>query len=392
MQYRAFGKDKWNVSVLGFGAMRLPMLQEGNGVDEAGAIDLIRYSIDKGINYIDTAYLYHDGLSEGIVGEALKDGYRERVRVATKSPGHLIKTADDFDRILDEQLQRLAVCHIDYYMFHGIGGGALKQIQELDLLRRMELAKKDGRIGHIGFSFHDDLKAFKAIIDSYDQWEFCQIQYNYMDISNQAGTEGLRYAAEKGISVIVMEPLLGGKLANPPEKIQTLFHNAVSKRTAAEWSLQWIWNHPEVSLVLSGMNTKEQVDENLASADRSGAGTLNEDDCRVIEAARTEFTKRTVIPCTGCNYCMPCPSGVNIPWNIDQYNQGVVYGFPESPRFVYNTFIKPENRAQICSECKICEEKCPQKIQVSAWMPRIHAVLGEGKPYPQLEQLRYENK
>lgn len=383
MQYRNFGKDGWKASVLGFGAMRLPYLKDGNGVDVEESIRLIRYGIDGGINYIDSAYIYHDGLSEGIVGKALKDGYREKVRIATKLPGHLVKTTDDFDRILDEQLERFDLPYIDYYLFHGIGDNGLNQIQNLGLFKRIENARAAGKIKHIGFSFHDGPQAFKKIIDSYDGWEFCQIQYNYMDIKNQAGTEGLKYAASKGISVVIMEPLLGGRLARPPKSIAKMFEQFGSQYSPAEWSLQWIWNHPEVSIILSGMNAQQQLDENIIAAGRSRPGLLNDNELKLVDQIRSEFSKRTVIPCTKCRYCMPCPSGVDIPWNLEQYNEGVIYGNPGSPRFVYNTFINPKNRASACIGCKACEERCPQKIKISEWMPTIKSVLGEGKEYPE---------
>jgi uncharacterized protein len=383
MQYRSFGKDGWKASVLGFGAMRLPCLKSGGGVDSDLSIELIRYGINKGINYIDTAYFYHDGLSEVIVGKALKDGFREKVRVATKSPGFLIKEVEDFDRILDEQLQRLDIPFIDYYLFHGIGEAGLNQILSGNFFKRIENAKKNNKIKHIGFSFHDGPQSFKRIIDTYDAWDLCQIQFNYMDIKNQAGLEGLLYASAKGIPIVVMEPLLGGRLARPPKSIGHLFEQYGPQYTPAEWSLQWIWNHPEVSIVLSGMNAQSQIDENIDAADRSMPGLLGESDQQFIDRVRNEFSKRTIIPCTKCRYCMPCSSDVDIPWNIEQYNEGVVYGDPGTPRFVYNTFMKPENRASACTGCKECEDQCPQKIKISEWMPQIKEVLGEGKPYPQ---------
>jgi predicted aldo/keto reductase-like oxidoreductase len=246
----------------------------------------------------------------------------------------------------------------------------------------MEKARNDGKIGHIGFSFHDDAAAFIKIIDSYENWDFCQIQYNYMDITNQAGINGLLYAAKKGISVVIMEPLLGGRLARPPQSIAAMFKNPIgSRRTPAEWSLQWIWNYPEVSTVLSGMSTMEQVQENIAAAQKSQSDSLSTDELAFVEQIRNEFSKRTVIPCTKCNYCMPCPYGVIIPWNLELYNQGVIYGDPGSPRFVYNNFVKPENRASECIGCKSCESRCPQQIKISEWMPKIQAVLGQNENY-----------
>ncbi|MCE5299323.1 MAG: aldo/keto reductase [Spirochaetia bacterium] len=382
MQYRAFGKDGWKISALGFGAMRLPMMPDGRRVDEKEAIRIMRYGIDKGINYIDTAYFYHDGLSETIVGKMLKDGYRNKVRVATKSPVGLIKKPEDFDRILDEQLMRLDIDAIDNYLFHGIGDGGLSDIKKHDLFAKAEAAKAAGKIRHIGFSFHDKADAFIRVIDSYDKWEFCQIQYNYMDENNQAGTAGLKYAASKGLPVIVMEPLLGGKLARPPEDIKKMFSGYIIQRTPAEWGLQWVWNHPEVSVILSGMSKFEQVEENIKSANRSGANRLSGGELELISRAGEAFAKRQVIPCTKCEYCMPCPQGVAIPRNFELYNEGVIYGDPGGSRYAYKTWIKPENMASACISCKICEEKCPQKIDISSWMTKVAAVLGDDKPYP----------
>jgi len=376
MQYRPFGKDGWKVSALGFGAMRLPGNAAGNGVDVDLSVRLIRHGIDKGINYVDTAYFYHDGQSEGIVAQALRDGYRERVRIATKSPGHLITTVDDFDRILEEQLQRLETECIDYYLFHGIGAKGLEQIRALHLFDRIERARADGKIGHIGFSFHDNNDAFKSIVDSYDGWEFCQIQFNYMDITNQAGLAGLQYAAARGIPVIVMEPLLGGRLTKPPKEAADLFSATALSWTAAAWSLRWIWNHPEVATILSGMNSFEQLDENLATAEDALPGSLTAEQCATIDAARAALMKRTVIPCTGCRYCMPCPQGVEIPWNLEQYNAGGIYDDWGAPRFVYSVFMNETQRASACIGCGECDSRCPQKIPVSEWMPKIAKVLG----------------
>lgn len=374
MQYRPFGKDGWKISVLGFGAMRFP-LTPNNTVDVPRAIDLIRCGIDNGINYVDTAYIYHDGTSEEIVGKALKDGYREKVRVATKSPGHLISGAADFDRILDEQLKRLDLEFIDYYMFHGIGQKSLTQITELGLFERMENAKAKGKIGHIGFSFHDDITGFKAIVDAYSQWEFCQIQYNYMDIENQAGTEGLRYAAQKDIPIIIMEPLLGGRLANPPQDIQKIVKQFEVSRRPADWALSWIWNHPEVATVLSGMNDITQLEENCSIATKATPGHLKTSETQFVEILRGLFSKRAIIPCTRCDYCKPCPAGIDIGWNLELYNDAEIYDNLSTPRFVYNNFVPKGQRAQDCTGCKECEQKCPQKIEISAWMPKVAKLL-----------------
>lgn len=382
MQYRPFGKDGWKISVLGFGAMRLPMTPDYKDVDEKEAIRIMRYGIDRGINYVDTAYFYHNGLSEVIVGKTLKDGYRNKVRLATKSPVGLIKEAGDFDKFLELQLKRLDVDHIDYYLFHGIGDGGLSTMKQFDLFNKMEAAKKAGKVGHIGFSFHDKADAFIRVVDGYDKWEFCQIQYNYMDTDNQAGTAGLKYAASRGIPVIVMEPLLGGKLARPPKTIEAIFNDNIIKRKPADWALQWVWNHPEVSVILSGMSNFEQVEENLASAHKSKAGLFSGGDFALIDKVRKEFEKRTVIPCTKCEYCMPCPQGVAIPRNFELYNDGAIYNDPGAARYNYKVWMKPEDRASACTACKECEAKCPQKIEISSWMPKVDNVIGKGMDFP----------
>jgi predicted aldo/keto reductase-like oxidoreductase len=383
MQYRSFGKDGWKVSALGFGAMRLPMTADNSVVDEKEAIRIMRHGVDKGINYIDTAYMYHEGKSELIVGKFLKDGYREKVRLATKAPIGMMKTTEDFDRILNEQLKKLDVDYIDYYLFHGIGDAGLETMKKLGLFEKMEEAKAAGKIRHIGFSFHDKAESFIRIIDSYDKWEFCQIQYNYMDTENQAGTAGLKYAASKGIPVIVMEPLLGGRLARPPKQIMKMFKDFILQRKPADWALQWVWSHPEVSLILSGMSNFEQVEENLVSANKSRPNLLSSGELNLIGVVKKEFGKRTIIPCTKCEYCMPCPQGVVIPRNFELYNEGAVYGDPGSPRFTYKMWMKPENRASACTNCKTCESKCPQKIEISAWMPKVDAIMTGKAEYPE---------
>ncbi|MBN2344658.1 MAG: aldo/keto reductase [Deltaproteobacteria bacterium] len=374
MQYRPFGKDRYPVSALGFGAMRFPV-KDNHTVDEDAAIELLRYGIDKGINYVDTAYIYHDGRSEEIVGRALKDGYREKVRVATKSPGHLVKNAADFDRILDEQLRRLDMDYVDYYMFHGIGKAGLEDIQREKLFDSIEKAKQAGKIGHIGFSFHDNTEAFISICDAYDGWEYCYMQYNYMDVAKQAGREGLMHAADKGISIVVMEPLLGGRLANPPKDVADMMASHHLQRSAAEWSLSWIWNHPQVAMILSGMNSKAQIDENCRIADSAVPSFYAPQETAFIDQVQSVFAKRAVIPCTRCDYCKPCPEGIDIGWLLELYNDSVMHDNVGAPSFAYNTFVPEGHRAEDCTACAQCEDRCPQNIEISTWMPKVHETL-----------------
>ena len=383
MQYRRSGKLGTEVSALGFGCMRLPTLDgipQSEKIDESETIRMIRRAVDQGVNYIDTAYPYHNGRSEVVTGMALRDGYRSKVMLATKSPVWQIAKPSDFDTYLDEQLARLGTGHIDVYLFHALGTERWEKIVlKHNLLERAEAAVKDGRIGHIGFSFHDKADAFKRIIDGYGGWSVCQIQYNYMDTDNQAGTEGLKYAASKGIAVVVMEPLLGGRLAVPPQAAADVFRDSNRGWSPAEWALQWTWDQAEVSTVLSGMKAMAEVEENLRAAGRSRIGSLSAGDMGLFDRARKILRERAPIPCTQCGYCRPCPSGVNIPRNFELYNDCVIYDDPAIPRAVYARFMPEGERAGGCTACRECEEKCPQRIAISECMPEVHAVLGKSQ-------------
>jgi len=381
MLYRTFGRLDWKVSALGFGCMRLPTKGRHEDIDEPAATRMLRYAIDHGLNYVDTAYPYHGGNSERFLGRALQDGYREKVRLATKLPTWLVKAPEDFDRYLNEQLERLQTDVIDFYLLHSLNEGSWHKVQDLGVLQWAEGAIADGRIRYLGFSFHDKYEAFQEIVDASDQWTFCQIQYNYMDVENQAGTRGLQYAASKGLAVVVMEPLLGGKLVNPPQPIQALWDTATRQRSPADWALQWLWNQPEVSLVLSGMSAIEQVQENVTSADRAGVDPLTAQELALFDQVRVRYRALCPIPCTKCGYCMPCPNGVNIPRNFETYNEGAMYDKPATARHAYTTWMPENERASQCIQCRQCEELCPQSIPISAWMPIVQQVLGEGKPY-----------
>jgi uncharacterized protein len=377
MQYRSFGRLDWRPSALGFGAMRLPTIDnDPANIDEAEATRMVRYAIDHGVNYVDTAYPYHRENSERFVGRALQDGYREQVKLATKMPCWKIEKASDFDLYLDEQLEKLQTNHIDFYLLHGLNEGRWNDMRGLDVLQWAEGAIASGRIRHIGFSFHDKLETFKAIVDASDLWTFCQIQYNFMDIEYQAGTEGLRYAADRGLAVVVMEPLRGGRLTKSlPPSVQAIWDGAPVQRTPAEHALQWVWNQPEVSVVLSGMSTFEQVEQNVASADRSGPGTLSEEELALYGRVRETYEALCPIPCTDCKYCLPCPSGVNIPRIFDIYNDGVIYDNVERSRIVYSNFMSEDERASLCTQCGECLEKCPQQIEIPDWLAKAHEVL-----------------
>ncbi len=382
MQYRNFGKLDWKPSALGFGCMRLPCTDTApmsQNVDEAEAVKMIRLGIDSGINYVDTAYPYHNGQSELVLGKALLDGYRDKVKLATKSPVWLIQKPEDFDTYLNEQLKKLRTDHIDFYLLHALSEERWDWVLKFKMLERAEAALKDGRIGHLGFSFHDGPSAFPKIVDAYDGWTFCQIQYNYMDTDYQAGLKGLKYAASKGLAVIVMEPLRGGGLANPPRAVRGIFESFPEKRSPAEWGLRWVWNQPEVSLLLSGMSSMPQLTENLRVAGDACVNSMTAEELELLARARKKFEERKAVPCTRCGYCMPCPNGVDIPFNFELYNAAEIYDDVKGARFRYTRFLEEGARASACSACRACEEKCPQKIPVSEWMPKVAARLGEDK-------------
>ena len=376
MRYRTFGRLDWKPSALGFGAMRLPTIDGDLGrIDEPEATRMIRFAIDHGVNYVDTAYPYHQEASEPFLGRALQDGYREQVRLATKMPCWKIEGAEDFDRYLDEQLERLQTDHIDFYLLHGLNGESWPKVRDLGVLHWAEKAIGDGRTHHLGFSFHDRREVFEEIVDASDLWLFCQIQYNLMDTEYQAGTRGLEYAANRGLALVVMEPLRGGQLTkNVPPDVQEIWDRAPRKRTPADWALQWVWNHPEVSVVLSGMSTMEQVEQNIASANESGPATLTGEELGLIACVRDRYQALSRIPCTDCRYCLPCPSDVNIPEVFAIYNDAMIYGDEQQAQMSYSWLDKKE-RANLCVECGECLEKCPQQIDIPDWLAKAHELL-----------------
>ncbi|MEN8908056.1 MAG: aldo/keto reductase, partial [Clostridiales bacterium] len=332
MKYRDFGSTGFKVSALGLGCMRLPTVKFiPQKVNTRKSISLIRNAIDQGINYIDTAWPYHFGGSEKVLGEALKDGYREKVHLVTKLFMPLVKKEDDFDKFLKSQLSNLQTDYIDTYLFHSLGKGAFEKIKELNLIEKMLEAKEKGLIKYIGFSFHDTLPVFKEIVDFFD-WDVVQIQYNYMDTAVQATYEGLKYAAHKKMAIVIMEPVKGGQLANPPEEAKLVMENSKVKRTSVDWALQYLWNLPEVSVVLSGMGSQKMLDENCDSAEKSGINSLSKDETDTISKLVKIYRKNILIPCTSCKYCMNCPSGVDIPQNFAilnnlSINKGKIYNF-----------------------------------------------------------------
>jgi len=361
MLYRKMKKANPKLAILGFGCMRLPVREDGR-IDEAKAKEMVRFAIDHGLNYVDTAYPYHNGESEPFVGRALQDGYKEKVNLATKLPCWLISTRNDMDFYLNKQLKLLNTDQIDFYLLHGLTKPSWEQLLQLNVIEFLDAALTDGRIRYAGFSFHDQSDTFKQIVDAYD-WTFCQIQYNFMDEHYQAGTEGLHYAADKGLGIVIMEPLRGGMLTREVPSVKAIWSEADTQRSFAEWGLRWVWNHPEVTVVLSGMSTIAQVKENLKYTKHGSPNSLSRKDFEVFERVKAEYTRKMKVDCTGCQYCMPCPEGVNIPECFASYNAAYMFEDPVNAKLVYNVFLSGANASK-CKKCKTCEELCPQKIPI----------------------------
>lgn len=365
MQYRKIEKNGDQLSVLGYGAMRLPT--KNGRTDEKRAIEQIRYAIDHGVNYLDTAIMY---MNEPLVGRALRDGYREKVKLATKLPPWTVNKEEDLKSTFKVQLENFKISYIDYYMLHGLNKANWNKMLDFNALEFLDEIKKQEKILNAGFSFHGDIDTFKEIIDAYD-WDFCMIQYNFLDEKNQAGTEGLEYAASKDIPVIVMEPFRGGNLArNVPEEIQAIWDEAEVKRSPAEWSLRWVLNHPEVTCVLSGMNEEEHIKENIRIADEALPNSLTEDELKLVERVADKYRELMETGCTGCRYCMPCPRGVDIAKCFEVYDSAKLFNTGNiQSKVMYAAGLGVMNDgkpgfASKCTKCGKCENHCPQELPI----------------------------
>ena len=385
MRYRKLGKTNLDVSVLGFGAMRLPMSGSPGGlasfdpnipIDEVEAMKIINHALEQGVNYFDTAYGYHAGKSETFLGKALKQ-QRTKVMIATKLPLWNVEKTEDLEKIFNEQLARLDTDYLDFYLVHGLAAATWAKAKELGVLKLLDGLRASGQIRYAGFSFHDDLKTFKGIIDAYD-WDMCQIQYNFYDQSYQAGKEGLAYAASRDIGVVVMEPLRGGKLVDkiPPE-IQALWDSAPIRRNPVEWAMRWVWNHEQVSTALTGASTLAQLQDHTRIIKDAEADSLTAEELSLFDRVQAAYRKMLKVDCTGCGYCMPCLNGVDIPRNFQLYNDTFLFKDPEFNVFFYNHFLTPEQRASGCLDCLLCMEKCPQKINIPEELKTVHQQLGE---------------
>ena len=390
MQYRHMPQIDRPLSALGFGCMRMPCLPDGS-LDETRAIAQIRNAIDQGVNYLDTAWPYHGGQSEALVGKALADGYREKAMVATKLPSWMVKDRAHMDQFLDDQLAALGTDCIDFYLLHNLAGPMWERLLSMDVLDFLTRARAAGKIKYAGFSFHGHVDDFITIVDGYD-WEFCQIQYNFLDQDFQAGTRGLEYAAAKKLGVVVMEPLRGGSLAlpEPPPDVAQVWNRAETKRSPAEWGLRWVWDRPEVTVVLSGMNEEAHIEENLRIACEALPGSLTPRERELIDQAADTYRRLMQVGCTGCEYCLPCPMEVNIPGAFNCLNHLHLFKKEEEAKFLYAVRCGgifnagEEGYASRCIQCGECLAKCPQQIPIPEVLEQVVNELEDDRLYDRL--------
>lgn len=386
MNYRTFPKiDDCKISAIGFGLMRLPLLPNSEEIDKEKTRELVKLAINQGINYFDTAYPYHNGNSETVFGEIVKEeNLRDKIYIADKMPVWNVEKEEDFYKILDEQLKKLQTSYIDFYLLHAVNKDSWEKVKKLNGLTFLEKAKAAGKIKHIGFSFHDNLETFKKIVDEYENFEFCQIQYNYIDEDTEKrpqnpGWQGLKYAGKKELGVIVMEPLRGGLLANPPVGVRNIFANAEVPRLPAEWAFRFVWENQEVVTALSGMNSEDQVLVNAAVASTAFPNSMPNAQIEVIKKAQTWFDSKIKVPCTGCRYCVPCPKGVSIPEIFDHYNTASMRGLLEEngKTFLtdYKKLVEENHGANQCVNCGVCAKLCPQHISIPEMLKEAHNSL-----------------
>ncbi len=364
MKYRTFGKLGIQGSAFGLGCMRFNGPASGDSIiDEQKAVSLIRKAIDGGVTYLDTAYVYLDKTSEIVLGKALLDGYRDKVTIATKMPKEYVHNREEMQALLDSELKKLQTDHIDFYLMHGINREKWEYFKSIGAPEFFTEMKKAGKIRYKCFSFHGPYEDFEYILQDFD-WDMVQIQYNFMDINNQAGTKGLELAGKLGIPVVIMEGLLGGRLAKAPENVQALYDAFPVKRSAVEWAFRWLCNHPEVAVVLSGCNEAEQIEENLRIFDTVEPNIMSQEELTLMDNVRKAYISRTKIGCTGCRYCMPCPNGVNIPGIFSVWNNVSLYDTSPAENWELRRIREQNNGADNCIGCGACEAACPQHLNI----------------------------
>lgn len=363
MQYRLMTKNMIKVSVLGFGCMRLPVINEKNSdIDRVKAIEMMRHAYDNGVNYFDTAYPYHEENSEYVVGEFLKTIDRSSIYLADKLPMWLCKEREDYEKYFSEQLKKLDTDYIDFYLTHSLSKKSFDKMKELDVFSFLDQKKKSGQIKYAGFSFHDEYEHFEEIVDSYP-WDFCQIQLNYLDVNYQAGLKGLEYARSKGLDVIIMEPIKGGNLANLPKDALAIIDKHELNVSPSELALRWVMDK-DIALLLSGMSNLDQVKENIKIAKEFETKALTASEKEAIKELVDLLNSKIKVACTSCEYCMPCPQEVNISGIFSRYNKASVFDQEKEMKESYKKLVDEKKDASLCVECGKCESLCPQSIKI----------------------------
>ncbi len=367
MEYRSMDKLGVKPSLLGFGCMRFPLREDGH-IDEAEAEKMLDKAIASGVNYIDTAYPYHNGDSEPFVGRVLKKYDRGSLYLATKLPVWKVETIEDVKETFQEQLNRLQVDYVDFYLLHALSKERWDKILKLGILDYCEELRSQGKIKYLGFSFHDSYEVFEEIL-TYRSWDFCQIQYNYMDREHQAGEKGYALAERLGVPMVIMEPIKGGSLAVLPEDIAAMYKDVDPQASVSSWALRWVGIHPNVKVILSGMSTYDQVLDNLNTFENYKS--LNVEDQKLVDQVAKTMKSRVKNGCTGCRYCMPCPFGIDIPKNFAIWNHEAMYGNPEAAKKKYERELSESARADQCRKCGACEKECPQAIAIRQDLVRV---------------------
>ncbi|MCG8482820.1 MAG: aldo/keto reductase [Clostridia bacterium] len=377
MIYREVPKNNDKLSSLGYGLMRLPM--ENGKIDDQRAKEQLFFAIDNGVNYIDTAWTYHDGDSEAFVGRVLTKAYRQKVKIVSKLPQWLCKSKKEMHYYMDKQLEKMKIQYIDYYLIHSIDGPRWEELKEIGVLEFLDEIKEQGKAINVGFSYHGNQKDFSGMVDDYD-WDMCQIQYNILDEEYQAGTKGLKYAASKGMAVMIMEPLRGGMLANNvPNEVRRIYDTGKTQRSNAEWALKWLLNQPEVTVVLSGMNEKEHIIENLKIASETNTNSLTQEDLEIVKKAGETYRSLMKIGCTSCGYCMPCPKNVDIPNAFHLYN---AYHMNDDKKRIKMLFmaqmsgaVSSQSLPSQCINCGKCTKHCPQNIEIPKQLEQVKKIF-----------------
>lgn len=372
MEYRTLDKLGIRTSLLGFGCMRFPTTQEG-AIDEERAQQMLDKAYAAGINYYDTAWPYHDGKSEPFVGRAMKKYPRDSFYFATKLPCWEVKQREDALRIFNQQLERLQTEYIDFYLLHALNRDSFRSMCSMGVLDDVIELQKQGKIRYLGFSFHDSYEAFEEIL-TYRDWDFCQIQYNYMDTMEQAGDKGYALCEERNVPLIIMEPVKGGALASYAPEVEGIFKAVRPEKSIASWALRFVASKPQVKVVLSGMSNEEQVNDNLETFENFEC--LSQKEQETVETVVAEVKSRIKNGCTGCRYCMPCPFGVNIPKNFSIWNNYGMYNNAGATKWRYFQDMKEEEHADKCMSCGACEEACPQKLPIREHLAQIAELMG----------------